>query len=388
MKYKIGVIFGGESVEHEISIISANQAINALDPDKYEVIPIYVSKNRQLYFSPLLSDLNNYKDLDTLIKKSREIVLVKERNKVKVRSAGGLTNKTLAEIDILVPVVHGTNSEDGTFQGYSEMLGLPYTGSGIQAASVGQDKVFMRQILQQEGLPLVDWQWFYLQEYENDGEVIIKDIIKNLGFPVIVKPANLGSSIGVATADNKKELKEAIEFAGGFDEKIVVEKMVSELLEVNCAVLGDHTACIASQVEEVAKSEEFLSYQDKYEGGSKSKGMVNTARIIPARLSEADTLKVKELAKAAFIALDCSGVVRVDFLYDRKQQEFYVNEINSIPGSLAFYLWQPTGISFGELMDRLIQIALDRYRRKAHLTYSYSSNVLKNYKGSKGVKKI
>ena len=389
MKYKLGVMFGGESVEHEISIITANQAIAALDREKYEVVPLYIGKDRELYYGEKLFDLKAFSDLEKLKADCVRVGLVKDGDKVKVIPAKSrIFGKQLAEIDIMLPIVHGNNCEDGTLQGYIEMLRIPYVGSGVQAAAVGQDKIFMKQIFAQSGLPLVPWLWFYSEQYDQNQKKIVSEARKRLKFPVIVKPANLGSSVGIKVAKNEQELAGAIEFARGYDEKIIIEKLVEDLIEVNCSVLGNHHRQEASVLEEVAKNDEFLSYQDKYEGGGKTKGMVNTARIVPARLDQPTTQALQALAVEAFMALDASGVVRVDFLGNKATGEFFLNELNTIPGSLAYYLWKASGVEFGELLDRLIAIALENYRYKENLTYSYSTNVLANFKGAKGAKKL
>ncbi len=389
MKYQVGVLFGSESVEHEISIISANQAINALDTNKYEVIPLYIGKNRQLYFGELLSDIKNFKDLDNLIKQSTQVTLVKQDNKCLVIPVKNkLFSKPLASIDIIVPVVHGTNCEDGTVQGLIEMLKVPYVGCNVLAAAVGQDKVFMKHILENNGVPVLPWTWFYSNEFENNQKELINKLESKLEYPMIVKPANLGSSVGISPAKNKKELIEAIIEAKQFDQKIVVEKMLESIVEVNCSVLGNHNSCIASCVEEIVNEKEFLSYSEKYLSGSKSKGMANTSRIIPARLTDKETELVKQLAIDTFLNLDSSGVARVDLIKDLKSKKFFVNEINTIPGSLSFYLWQEVGVDFTQLMDRLIEIALDNYRIKEMMTFSYSTNVLSNFGGSKGSKGV
>lgn len=388
MKYRIGVIFGGESVEHEISIISAQQAIKALDQEKYQVFPIYVSKQRQLYFGDKLNDIVNFKDLDKLINEVAQVTLVKNQQKVEVMPIKAkLFAKPLAELDLIIPIVHGTNCEDGTIQGFLEMLKVPYAGCSVMAAAAGQDKVFMKHILTNCKIPIVPWTWFYSCDFERDEKALLNRLVNELDFPMIVKPANLGSSVGIATANNIEELSQAIKQAKQFDQKIVVEKLLTKIKEYNCSILGNHNDASASAIEEVMSTNELLTYDDKYLSGSKAKGMVNTSRIIPADLSEKRTEEVQELAKSAFMALDASGVVRVDLIRDMLTDKFYVNEINTIPGSLSFYLWQAVGVDFSELMDRLVALAIENYRIKESLTFSYSTNVLSNVGGIKGVKK-
>jgi len=389
MKITVGVIFGGESVEHEVSIISAMQAMKALDEELYDVVPLYISKQRRLYSSPLLKEIEIYRDFDKLKETVDEVYLINQGNKVELRSVKHKYFKKdypLA-IDVVIPVIHGTNGEDGTVQGYLEMLKLPYSGCDVVAAAVGQDKVVMKYILEGSGLPICDWLWFYGHEYSFNKEAI--DLkIKKIGYPVIIKPACLGSSVGIQIVHDESELTNAVIEATKYDRKLVVEKIVESLVEINCSVLGDCYRCEASSLEQVMKNEEILSYQDKYLGNAKksgSKGMASTSRIIPAPISKAQTDLIKDLATQTFKALGASGVCRIDFLMNAETQAVYVNEINTIPGSLAFYLWQDTGMDFTELMTRLVKQAIARQRRREKMIYSYDTNILAGYKaGTKG----
>ncbi|MEA5018267.1 MAG: D-alanine--D-alanine ligase family protein [Erysipelotrichaceae bacterium] len=392
MKINVGVIFGGESVEHEVSIISALQAINALDISLYNVIPLYISKQRKLYSSKALMEINNYQDLNKLISNIDEVYLLNEGNKVTCRAvkANLFSKKYPQVIDLVIPVIHGTNGEDGTVQGYLEMLRLPYVGCDVIAAGVGQDKVIMKYVLTGNGLPVCDWFWFYGHEFSHN-MVDIYDKTKALGYPVIIKPACLGSSIGIQIVHNEAELEDAVNEATKYDRKLVVEKVIQNLLEINCSVLGDCYQCEASSLEQVLKNEEILSFADKY-GGSKnknaSKGMASTSRIVPARISDEKTKMIKQMAIDTFKALGASGVCRIDFMIDQTNDNVYVNEINTIPGSLAFYLWQDANVSFNELMNRLVKQAIDRKRRQEKMIFSYETNILAGFsKGSKGSKK-
>ena len=350
MKLKVAVMFGGDSVEHEVSIISANQALKALDLNKYDVIPIYISKKREFYFGEELFNLSNYKDLDALIKKLTKIVLVKEDNKVKIEpSKKGLFSKTLGEIDVVIPVVHGTNVEDGTLQGYLEMLNLPYSSSDVISSAVGQDKVVMKCVLQQANIKMVDWFWVYGFEID-DNKKEIKENAEKLGYPLIIKPASLGSSIGINFANNYNELIDAIEECRQFDNKVIIEKKLENFREVNCSVLGSIYKAKTGVLEEVNIGAGFLGFDEKYGGSKKStksssKGMASTSRQVPAKLSKSKEKEIKQIALKTFKQIGSSGVVRIDFLIDEKDI-VYVNEINNIPGSLAFYLWQPEGIDF------------------------------------------
>lgn len=391
MKIKVGVIFGGTTVEHEVSIISAVQAMNHLNKEKYEIYPIYISKDRTWYTGKMLSDIDMYRDFDTLKRYAKKVILYNRNGAFRLQSLG-LFRTVIADLDIVLPVVHGNNMEDGTIQGYLEMVGVPYVGSGVLGSSLGQDKVVMKQIFESLDLPIVPYVWFFDNEYYQDRDEIIKKC-KKLGFPLIVKPASLGSSVGITYVKNIEGLENAIEEAINYDTKIIVEKAVENLIEVNCSVLGNYQNQQASTLEEVMSTAEFLTYQDKYLGGGKSKaaikgskGMASTNRVIPARLDEKTTNKVKEIAKDVFRALNLSGVCRIDFLIDGKSNKIYINEPNTIPGSLSFYLWEATDKPYEQLLDEMITLAIKQYKQKHQKTYSFDTNILSNFSGSKGVK--
>ena len=400
MKLNIAVFFGGESVEHEVSIISAHQAIEALDKNKYNVIPVYVSKERKLYVSDLLKDISNYKDLKHLISQCTQVSITSEDNRVVIRPVKPslFGPKELGTIDVAIPVMHGTNGEDGTIQGFFEMLKIPYAGCDLYGAAIGQDKVLQKNVLNDNNLPITNWFWVYGSEMDTHQSEIL-DKVHRLIYPVIIKPARTGSSVGISIAHNDEEYLACFDEARQYDEKIITEKVVKPMREINCSVVGDSYSCVASVLEEVSSvsQDELLSFSDKYLGGSKSaksegsKGMASTARIVPAPLTDEQTRLIQQLAKETFRVLGTSGVCRIDFLMDADTKKVYVNEINTIPGSLAFYLWKAAGVSFSELMDKLVELALDRERRRSKMTFSYETNILSNFsassaKGSKGSK--
>ena len=400
MKLNIAVFFGGESVEHEVSIISAHQAIEALDKNKYNVIPVYVSKERKLYVSDLLKDMSNYKDLKHLISQCTQVSITSEDNRVVIRPVKPslFGPKELGTIDVAIPVMHGTNGEDGTIQGFFEMLKVPYAGCDLYGAAIGQDKVLQKNVLNDNNLPITNWFWVYGAEMDTRQSEIL-DKVHRLIYPVIIKPARTGSSVGISIAHNDEEYLACFDEARQYDEKIITEKVVKPMREINCSVVGDSYSCVASVLEEVSSvsQDELLSFSDKYLGGGKStksdgsKGMASTARIVPAPLTDEQTRLIQQLAKETFRVLGTSGVCRIDFLMDADTKKVYVNEINTIPGSLAFYLWQAAGVSFSELMDKLVELALDRERRRSKMTFSYETNILSNFsassaKGSKGSK--
>ena len=404
MKIKVGVIFGGESVEHEVSIISAVQAMNKMDSEKYEIIPIYITKDREWYTGEALREIENYQDMD-LIKRYCKKVVLYCKNGAFVLQSKGFFKRVIKEIDIAFPIVHGTNVEDGTLQGYLQTIGVPYVGSNVYASVVGQDKIFMKQIFESENVPIKKYVWFYDNDYKLDAESVLKKV-NTLTYPVIVKPATLGSSVGISTAKNEEEVIESIEEAIKYDTKIVVEELVKNLKEVNISVLGNYKNQELSVIEEVISNEDFLTYEEKYIGNGKtkgkgpikgsmksaSKGMVSADRKIPADLTKALEKQVQEEAVKAFKALGSSGVFRIDFLVDTKEKKAYVNEINSIPGSLAFYLWGPTGKDYTELLDDMINIGIKDYKSRISKTHSFESNILKGFangfKGVKGAKKF
>lgn len=388
MKIKLGVIFGGVSVEHEVSIISAVQAMNEMDTEKYDIIPIYIDKDRNWYTGKVLMDIDIYKDFNNLKKYAKKVTMYKKDGAYYLQSVG-FFKKLITELDVIFPIVHGANVEDGTLAGYLDTVGIPYVGSRVLGSALGQDKVVMKQVFEACNLPIVPYTWFYDTEYLNDTDKHIKEIEK-IGLPVIVKPANLGSSVGITVVKDEKKLDEAIMEAITYDNKIVIEKMVDNLVEVNCSILGNYEYQQASVLEEVMSSDEFLTYKDKYLGNGKktgaSKGMASTSRIVPARLTDDMTEDVKEIAKKAFKSLNLSGICRIDFLIDKKAKKVYINEPNTIPGSLAFYLWEPSGKKYTELLDEAITLAIRDYKNRCKKTVSFETNILSNFNGLKGAK--
>lgn len=393
MKIKVGVIFGGESAEHEVSIISAIQAINKMNEEKYDIIPIYITKDRQWYTGAMLKDIDSYQDLSLIKKYATNVVLVEKNNRFILQKKKGLFKREVAEIDIAFPIVHGTNVEDGVLQGYLQTIGIPFVGPNTYAGVVGQDKVFMKAIFEKEDLPLSKYVWFYDSEYKTDKDEVLKKIAK-LKYPLIVKPATTGSSIGISYAEDEAKLCEAIDDAINYDTKILVEEVVENLKEVNISVLGNYEHQKLSVIEEVNGHNKFLTYEDKYIGGGKtkakfgvksvpsckgSKGMLSASRKIPADLSDKLKEEVETVAKKAFKALGSSGCSRIDFLIDSKKNKVYVNEINSIPGSLAFYLWEPLGKDYTELLDDMINIGIKDYKKRSSKTYTFDTNILQGF---------
>lgn len=390
MKITVALLFGGKSVEHEISIISALQAAQSLNPEKYSVIPVYISKSGEMYCGDKIGDIEQYKDLQALLSCSYQVTFARvDQRPAIIKIAPKMFQKPLvAYIDVALPVVHGTNVEDGTIAGYLNMVGVPYAGCDVLSAALSMDKYAMKVIFKSRGIPVLDCVVLDSPEAVED-EACITKIEKKISYPMIVKPINLGSSVGISKANNREKLLEAIADAFLYAKKVIVERAITNLTEVNCSVLGNERRASASVCERPVGSDEILSYDDKYIGGSKgSKGMASTKRIIPADITDEQTRAIQDYAVKAFRALGCSGVSRIDFMIDNDTGEIFLNEINSIPGSLAFYLWEASGKRYEELLDEIISLALERDRQQSKITYAFNTNVLSgvHLKGAKGGK--
>lgn len=394
MKTNVAVFFGGRSVEHEISVISALQAINAFDKEKYNIIPVYISKQGRWYTGDNLLDIRNYRDLKKVVENAEEVFMRPEYGDYNLYKANtgmfSKRNPVVAELHVVIPVLHGTNGEDGIFEGVLETIGIPYAGCNTLSSANGMDKITMKMILRESGVPVVDYLWFTDRQWLSSKESIISEVESKLGYPVIVKPANLGSSVGIGKASNQQELISKIDNAEKFSQRIIVEHMIERLKEINCSVLGDADEHQSSVCEEPIKTGDFLSYEDKYMGGSKTTaGMQASDKRIPADLPEEVSEKIRTMAGETFRVLSCHGVSRVDVMVDEKDNSIYVNEINTIPGSLSFYLWEATGITFPQLMDKLVQLALKRKRAIDRKTFTYDQNIFSlggGVKGAKGAK--
>ncbi len=388
MKTNVGVVFGGRSVENEISVITANQAIQAMDKEKYDITPIYITKTGKWYSGEALLNVDNYRDTKKLLSMCEEVYMrpcYGDTNLYRVKK-GLFQSNVVAKLDVVLPALHGTNCEDGTFQGIMEFCGIPYTGCNTLASANGMDKITMKMILKECGIPVVDYCWFSDKEWDDKKDVTVANVESKLGYPVIVKPANSGSSVGIRAAHNREELLDAVDYAISFTNRVIIEKYVQKLKEVNCAVLGNYYECTPSVCEVPVRSGEILSYQDKYmSGGKQSQGMRSTQREIPANLPDESTAFIQQAACDTFRALDCDGVARIDFIIDEATDDIYVNEINTIPGSLSYYLWEYSGINFSELIDKLIEIAFRRKQDFGFKAVNYGGNIFaaKSAGGSK-----
>ncbi|MCI9280086.1 MAG: D-alanine--D-alanine ligase [Bacilli bacterium] len=388
MKIKVGILFGGCSVEHEVSIITAVQAMEYFDKEKYEVIPIYIDKNRRWFTGENLLKMDSFKDLETIENRAIEVHLVRQDKEFILIKAKGLLHKQVGVIDVAFPIVHGKGVEDGSLAGYLDTLGIPYVGPDMLGASLGQDKVVQKQVLSADGIPVTQFVWFYENDYLTSKDSILKDI-KKLGYPVIVKPARLGSSIGISFVKEEHFIEEAIESALLYDEKVLVEEVVPNLVEVDCAVVGNYESMETSLIGEMNTTNAFLTFDDKYlsEGGKKScKSESTTGFKIPAVLDKEVEEKIYDYSKKAFRSLNLKGITRFDFLVNQESKEVYVNEPNTIPGCLAFFFFTKKGKTYTQLLDECVSMTIKDYKNTVKKVTSFESNVLSTYNGSKGGK--
>ncbi|MCM1262463.1 MAG: D-alanine--D-alanine ligase [Butyrivibrio sp.] len=399
MKIKVGVFFGGKSVEHEVSVISGIQALRAFDKDKYDAIPIYITKENEMYTGETVGDIKNYRNIPELLKNSVRIFLMCENNMQGSKGRLNLVQYPMKKfgssvvdyIDVAFPVVHGANVEDGSLQGFLSHYNIPFAGCDVMASAVTMDKYVMKAVLKDNDIPVLDCVTLNIKEYQADIETAYRKVEDKIAYPVIVKPVNLGSSVGIKVAKDRDGLKEALEYAYEFSQKVLVEHAIMNLREINCAVLGDYESAQASECEEPISSDEILSYEDKYVAGGKSgsEGMRTARRELPAKLTPELREEIRTLAVKTFKALNCNGVSRIDFMIDKDLDKVYVNEINPIPGSLAFYLWEAMGKPYAELLDDMVRLALKREREEGSLMTSFQTNILQNanLSGTKGIKK-
>ena len=395
MKIKIGLFFGGNSTEHEVSIVSALQAAEFFDKTKYDIVPIYITKDNRFFVSEFTGKIEEYKNIKSLLEKSNQVLLVKNGKKVDLIKYPFkfLGNKIYDYIDIAFPIVHGTNVEDGTLQGMLNMLGIPYVGCDVYSSAVGMDKYAMKCILKENNIPVLDCLVVNKFKYLENSAEVKNEIKSKFNYPVIVKPFNLGSSVGIRIAKDDYSLEDALDYAFGFSYKLIVEPAITSIKEVNCSVLGDIESAVASECEQPIGSGEILSYQDKYEsssgkrtGSSNAKGtMESLSRKLPADIDENTRETIRNMAVDTFKTLGCNGVARIDFIIDEKENKIYVNEINTIPGSLSFYLWKAVGMDYPDLLEKLIQLAIKKTREQEDIIFSFDSNILSlvNLSGSK-----
>lgn len=392
----LGILFGSRTCEHDVSIISGLQAVDAAIKAGYEVVPVYISRDGLWYTGDVLREIKTYQPFAPDNKAIQQVLLDTTPGCGELvawpprRALLSEPRQVVAHIDVFMPVMHGVNGEDGTLQGLLEMANVPYTSSGVLGSALAMDKIAMKYALRGAELPVLPSVWFTRGQWQQDSQAQIDRVEQTLQYPVYVKPANLGSSIGIGKGSDRETLREAIEVAASFDARILVEQGVREPQEINCSVLGVGGEVRPSPCEMPISSEEFLSFSDKYLSGSKSgvKGMESQARRLPAPIPDGQTRRIQQLACDAYVALAQRGVVRVDLMIDQQDGEIYINEVNSIPGSLAFYLWAEDGLSFGEMIDKMVEGALLDHAERNRSVYAYDSKILQSFaggtKGGKG----
>lgn len=394
-KKMVLVAFGGASPEHEVSVLTAHQAIAALkELREFEVTPLYITKSGRWLNGDSLLDLKNFEHLQEIEKSSRPCSITRNRYGaavVRIEKGGLFSSSKEIQPHVILNAFHGASGENGAFQGICEMYGLPCTGSGVAASAVGMDKVLAKQLCKSVGIPVVEWIDFHEEEWVQEQESLTKKS-EALGYPLVVKPVHLGSSIGVKLVHDSESLILAVEQAFRYDSHLLVEKAVHPLTEINCSVIGNARNSRASVCERPLGAEELLSFQDKYMADEGSKGMASASRVIPADIPDELSEQIRESSKKVFSLLGCSGLARLDFLLNRETGDYYFNEINTIPGSFSFYLWQESGIFFPELLKMLIDEAVEQQRKKNRRIQSYETNLLsrkavKGIKGLKGTKK-
>lgn len=400
-KLNIAVFFGSRSCEHDVSIISALQLIEAAKTAGFFVTPVYISREGLWYTGDALCEIETFRDFNPMAKGITRVTLDVSANSGDLWAwppqRAGLFAKVpapIAHIDCAIPVLHGLHGEDGTLQGLLEMANIPYASSGVLGSSVGMDKIAMKQILRGAGYPVLDFVWLTRDQLKTERETVIERIEKEIKYPAFVKPAALGSSIGVSRADNREQLEQALELAASYDRRILVEVGIMHPVEINCAALGygEEVRTSVCEMPVPAAGDGFLNFFEKYlrtadTKGGESRGMKSLSRVLPAPIGEELTERIQTMTRDIFKLLDCRGTVRVDFILDGNDMLF-VNEPNTIPGSMAFYLWKACGVSFPELVEKLVEDALRAHADKNTSVFAYDSTILKKVAaGAKGAKR-
>lgn len=389
MKKNIAVFFGGRSVEHDVSIITGLQLIDNADKEKYNLFPVYLARDGEWFCGEKLRDVQFYKNFNPDDKGISRVFLNPAPGKRELLSQGKFGVKTIHTIDIALLGMHGAHGEDGTLQGLFELADIPYTSPGVVGSAVGMDKIVMKNAFRGAGLPVLDGVFFERSAFSKNPDGVAEQVEQKCAYPVFVKPANLGSSIGISKAKDRESLKIALTVAFSYDRRVLVEKAVENIMEINSAVVGYADDVTVSLLEQPVTWKDFLTFDEKYlRTDGASKGMKSLARKIPAPIDEETTTEIVEMSKIVFQSLDMKGVVRIDYIVDQDTGLVYVNEANTIPGSLAFYLFEPAGVPFRELIDKMISCAERQMEDKKNNSFAYDSAILqKAGTGAKVVKK-
>lgn len=374
---KVGVIFGGRSVEHEVSVITGMQVIENMDKEKFLPIPIYITKEGKWLSSEAFKNFKTFKDGD--FSSAKNVMLGCDYGDfnlyINPESKSMFDKKVYETLDLVFFALHGTNGEDGSCQGLVETVGLPYTGTNVLSSSVGMDKVIMKDVYRANGLPVVNYRYYYRSKWRSSKEEVMADIEKNLKYPLFIKPSNLGSSIGISKVKNKDNLEEALMIAFSYDKKVIVEESVENAREINCAVMGYEENVETSELEEPLDFKELLTFDDKYVSNKKAPGTKTMRNLLKKDEPLRDELE--SLATKAFTSIDAAGNARVDLLVSKDTGKIYINEINTIPGSVAFYLWEPKGYSFKNLITKMLEIAQEVDTMRKETVYSYDAELFK-----------
>ena len=400
-KLNIAVIFGSRSCEHDVSIISALQLIEAAKTAGFTVIPVYISREGLWYTGEALTQIETFREFNPMGKGITRVNLDVSANAGDLwdwpPQRAGLFAKVpapIAHIDVAIPVLHGLHGEDGTVQGLLEMANIPYASSGVLGSAVGMDKIEMKQMMRGAGYPVLDYVWLTRDQLKADREAIVERIEREIKYPAFVKPAALGSSIGVSKATNREELDKALDLAASYDRRILVEVGINNPVEINCAALGygEDVRTSVCEMPVPSTGDKFLNFFEKYlrnvgTKGESSRGMKSLSRVVPAPIGEELTARIQRMTTEIFKLLDCRGTVRIDFILD-ENDVLYVNEPNTIPGSLAFYLWQECGVSFGKLVEIMVEDALRAHADKNTNVFAFDSTILQKVAaGAKGSKR-
>lgn len=400
MKKQVGVIFGSRSCEREVSIISAVQLMRHADQEKYDIIPVYIDESGNWYTGDALKDIGSFKPFNPDKKGITKVFpdLSSGSGALLTHARGtGLFSKDrieiAARIDVYIIVMHGLHGEDGTIQGLLELANVPYTSTGVAGSALGMDKIMMKQFFRGADLPVLPGIGVTRTRYLSEPKSVFEEVEKELGYPVFVKPANLGSSIGVSRADDRESLEDSLELAFEYDRRVLIEAGLDKPIELNCSVLGYDEEIEASPIEMPINQDEFLDFKDKYLASGGSKGMASLHRVLPAPIEDELRDEIQEMSRKIFRMFDCKGVVRIDYMFDKNAGKLYITEINTIPGSLAFYLWENAGVAYTRLIDRMVGYAEKAHGDKNRANYAYTSDILKGFsfgtkgaKGSKGAK--
>lgn len=400
-KMNIAVFFGSRSCEHDVSIVSALQCIEATKAAGFNVTPVYISRDGLWYTGEPLENIETFREFNPMTKGITRVTLDVTANAGDLWAwppqRAGLFAKVpapLCHIDCVIPVFHGWHGEDGTIQGLLEMANIPYASSGVLGSAIGMDKIAMKQILRGASFPVLDFVWFTREQLKKERQAVIERVEKEIKYPAFIKPAALGSSIGVSRARNREELERALDVAASYDRRILVEVGVVHPVEINCAAVGYGEDVRASVCEMPVPSsnDTFLDFWQKYlrnasTKGEDSRGMKSLSRVVPAPIGDELTGRIQTMTCDIFKLLDCCGTVRVDFILDQNDMLF-VNEPNTIPGSLAFYLWKASGLDFPKLIEKMVEDALRAHADKNSSVFAYDSSILKKVAaGTKGSKR-